>query len=97
MTKIRNIRHKLTPAERDELGQTVTKMAGYIYPILYERQKGKCAGCKKNRKGMDIDHKIYHPKITIDHLQLLCRPCHLEKHDNAPILRGAHKRRSFSR
>ncbi len=61
---------------------------GYIYKDyrnkLWEKQKGKCARCKKklDPHNYHIDHKkpvALGGKTTLSNLQLLCPLCHMKK------------------
>ena len=75
-----------------EMMETINCLREYIFPLLMKRQDGRCADCEEEDNGMDIDHLIYHPLITLKHLQLLCRDCHVKKHPDCPVLPKANRR-----
>lgn len=63
--------------------------------MLLKRQNGLCALCKKVSARYEIDHVVYNPMITLDHIRLICRPCHRSitdfttfKNKNMALLRG---------
>ncbi len=91
MSTLPDLRDTLSTLERQSLDWTIQCLYEYIFPLLMERQQGLCNACGEGKESFDIDHIIYHPQMTIHHLQLLCRECHLAKHNNSPILRNAPK------
>lgn len=73
---MRNLRHRYSYQQRLEYQETIDSLRFYLMPLLLKRQKGLCNMCKKQAKGYDIDHIAYNPMISLDHVQLLCWPCH---------------------
>jgi 5-methylcytosine-specific restriction endonuclease McrA len=65
--------------------ETVHLLRVYIVPLLMQRQDSACANCAATGVPFDVDHKVYNPMISIDHLQLLCVPCHKAKTDFRPF------------
>lgn len=84
-----NLRHQMTPADMRNLRKTAFLLNEYIYPLLMDLQDGKCNHCGTPDENMDVDHKLYHPRMTVYDLQLLCRPCHIAKHPDKPVLKGS--------
>ena len=79
-------KHGYTKAEMIDMSKTVSILREYIYPLLFDKQNGKCAACSTTSKPFDVDHKRYDPMATIDDLQLLCVSCHSAKHPDCPML-----------
>lgn len=59
-----------------EFQHTQNNMRMYLYPLLFKRQRGKCALCPARDVRFDIDHLLYNPRVTLKELRLLCWPCH---------------------
>ena len=60
-------------------------MSRYIVAILKDRQQSRCKACNEPLETFDIDHKLYNPMVTIEHIQLLCIPCHKAKTNYIPF------------
>lgn len=88
--------HSYTAEEAADIRMPAYLLREYIEPLLLERQGGACAACREVKAFYDIDHLEYHPKITLNHLQLLCRACHSKKHPNIGFLRKERRTKDLS-
>ena len=73
---MRNLRTRYSYQDRLEFADTIDSLRFYIMPLLMKRQNNTCAICKKLAKSYDIDHVIYNPMMTLQHVRALCWPCH---------------------
>ena len=80
-----DLRKTYTFEQRTEFQETISRLRPYLLAVLKERSGDRCENCGEHQEKYDIDHKIYNPEITIEHIQLLCIPCHKEKTDFTPF------------
>lgn len=73
---MRNLRHRYTYKARLEFQDVTLALRSYLLPLLLKRQGGVCALCKVVAERYELDHKLYNPMSTLEHLQALCHACH---------------------
>ena len=82
---MRDLRTKYTYPQRLEFQECLNTMRYVLVPVLKRRQQGLCNACSKPLEAFDIDHELYNPMMTIEHVQLLCIPCHKAKTNYIPF------------
>ena len=82
---MRDLRLRYTYEQRLEFQDTITVLRQYIVPILKERQKNRCSACFEPLVAFDIDHVLYNPMATLEHIRLLCLPCHKASTNFTPL------------
>jgi len=80
-----NLRTQFTLDDRKQAHLDILNLRPYLLPILMERQGNTCNACNESAEAYDIDHVVYHPKVSINELQALCIPCHKAKTDFRPL------------
>ena len=76
-----DMRKQFTKADRQQTQDDISSLRVLLLPLLKRRDGDCCNRCRKPAKEYDVHHKVYNPKLTLNELELLCIPCHVEVTD----------------
>lgn len=65
--------------ERLDTWRAITSIRPYVLTAMKVKYGDKCNLCGAKHDRYEIDHLRYGQRVTINDLQLLCRPCHEQK------------------